>query len=79
MTATKADLDARTSAFATSVTRLQQLMAHSGTIGDLVALESQLTQRESDLESMQAQRRALTEPLPDPCLKSARDATLGSG
>ncbi len=61
MTATKVDLDARTSALATSVTRLQQLMAHSGTIGDLVALESQLTQRESDLESMQAQRRALTD------------------
>jgi hypothetical protein len=63
MTATKADLDARASALAASVAHLQQLMSHSGSIGDLVGLENQLTQRIADLESLQAQRRALVDQL----------------
>jgi hypothetical protein len=38
-------------------------MKHSGSIADLVALENDLTQRESALESMQAQQRGLADQI----------------
>ena len=43
--------------------RLQDFLKHSGSISDLVALESQLTQRESDLQSTVAQQRALSDQM----------------
>ena len=63
VTASKADIGARVSTLAASVKRLQSFLAHSGSISDLVSLESQLTQREGDLESMQAQQRALSDQI----------------
>lgn len=63
VTASKADIGARVSTLAASVKRLQGFLAHSGSISDLVSLESQLTQREGDLESMQAQQRALSDQI----------------
>ncbi len=59
VTARKADISARAAALQTSVDRLRGFLSHSGSITSLVSLESQLTQRESELESMQAQQRAL--------------------
>jgi Domain of unknown function (DUF4349) len=63
VTASRANIDARVKALATSVTRLRQLLAHSGTIADLVALEGQLTSREAELESTTAQQRALADQI----------------
>lgn len=63
VTASKADIGARVSTLAASVKRLQGFLAHSGSISDLVSLESQLTQREGDLESTQAQQKALSDQI----------------
>jgi hypothetical protein len=63
VTAKRADITARTAALQTSVGRLRSLMSHSGSITSLVSLEGQLTQRESELESMQAQQRALADTI----------------
>lgn len=63
VTASKADIGARVSTLTASVKRLQGFLAHSGSITDLVSLESQLTEREGDLESMQAQQRALSDQI----------------
>ena len=63
VTAQKADITARTAALQTSVDRLRSLLSHSGSISSLVSLENQLTQRESELESMQAQQRALADEI----------------
>ncbi|GAB3409838.1 hypothetical protein GCM10027515_29240 [Schumannella luteola] len=59
VTATVRDTDARITALQTSVDRLTALLAKSGTTADLVALESALSQRQAELESLQAQKRGL--------------------
>lgn len=59
VTQVRVDLDARLASLQASVTRLQTLLAGSGSLDDLLALENALTQRISDLESLQAQRAAL--------------------
>lgn len=61
VTGEQADVGARTAALQTSVTRLSDLLSRSGNLSDLLQLEQQLTQRQSDLESMQAQQRALAD------------------
>jgi hypothetical protein len=53
------DLDARIAASQASVTRLLELLEKSETTSDLIELETAIAQRQGDLESMQAQRRAL--------------------
>ncbi|HET6210844.1 MAG TPA: DUF4349 domain-containing protein [Jatrophihabitans sp.] len=63
VTATQADVGARVQELTISVARLQDFLKHSGSIADLVALESQLTQRESDLQSTVAQQRALSDQI----------------
>ncbi len=63
VTADRADIGARVSALTASVDRLRGFLAHSGSISALVSLEGQLTQREADLESMQAQQRALADQI----------------
>jgi hypothetical protein len=63
VTARRADITARAAALQTSVGRLQSFLSHSGSITSLVSLENQLTQRESELESMQAQQRALADEI----------------
>ncbi|HVX43608.1 MAG TPA: DUF4349 domain-containing protein [Mycobacteriales bacterium] len=63
VTAKKADVTARTAALQTSVDRLRNLMSHSASVNSLVSLENQLTQRESELESMQAQQRGLVDEI----------------
>lgn len=59
VTDTKVDLDARTAALSTSVTRLRQLLRTSSDVGSLLAVEKQLSSREADLEALQAKRTSL--------------------
>jgi len=60
-TAEVADVNARVTELQISVGRLQDFLRRSGSIADLLALESQLTQRQSDLQSTVAQQRALAD------------------
>ncbi len=55
----QADVRGRVNALTVSVTRLTDFLKHSGTINDLVSLESQLTEREAELRSTTAQQQAL--------------------
>lgn len=53
------DLRARIDALQASVDRLTQLMAKAGSVGDLIAAEAALSQRQADLESYQQQLKSL--------------------
>lgn len=61
VTTSRADVDARVTALRTSVDRLREFLQKSGSITDLVRLESALSERESTLESTVAQQRALAD------------------
>lgn len=61
VTSTAVDLDARISALQVSATRLEALMAGAATTADLLAAEQVLSDRQADLESLQAQRAALAD------------------
>jgi hypothetical protein len=61
VTANQADVNARVQELTISVGRLQDFLKHSGSISDLVSLESTLTQRESELQSTVAQQQALSD------------------
>lgn len=63
VTATRADVAARVAALRTSVDRLRNFLSKSGSITDLVRLESALSERESTLESTVAQQRALADQI----------------
>ncbi|MBA4608101.1 DUF4349 domain-containing protein [Aeromicrobium sp. Marseille-Q0843] len=54
-----ADVDARIESLETSIRRLRAIIADSSSTRDLLDAEAQLTQRQGELESLQAQRRAL--------------------
>ena len=55
------DLDARISALTASVDRLKELLAQSGTVADLVAVETELANRQAELDSLVAQRAYLAD------------------
>ncbi len=63
VTASRADVNARVTALRTSVDRLREFLRKSGSITDLVRLESELSQREATLESTVAQQRALADQI----------------
>jgi uncharacterized protein DUF4349 len=54
-----ADVDSRVSSAKASLARLRTLYDRAGSISEVAALEAQISQRESDLESLQARQRAL--------------------
>ena len=54
-----ADLDSRLATQRASVERVRALLGQAKALSDVVALEGQLTQREGDLESLQARAKAL--------------------
>jgi hypothetical protein len=54
------DTNARLTAARDSLNRLEQLFQHAGTVGDLTNLEAQIAQRESDLDSLESQQKALS-------------------
>lgn len=53
------DLDARITALTTSVDRLVELMSRATTTADLISIESALSDRQANLESLQSQKRGL--------------------
>ena len=59
VTSQRVDLDARIEALQTSVNRLLELMRRAGSVADLLAAESTLTQRQAELDSLRAQRTTL--------------------
>ncbi|MHA3704961.1 DUF4349 domain-containing protein [Jatrophihabitans sp. YIM 134969] len=88
VTAQTADLGARVEALQTSVDRLRTLLTTSGNLGDLLSVETQLTQRQAELESLQAQQRTLTDQvalatvtldLVPPAVAAARSEPTGFG
>jgi len=61
VTATAVDLNARIAALQTSVNRLNELLATAKTTTDLLAIEKELSARQAELDSLTAQRKALSE------------------
>ncbi len=61
VTAQVVDLDARIDALRTSISRLSQLLAQASRIEDLLAIETQLAQRQSELDALTAQRAYLAD------------------
>lgn len=59
VTGTVADLDSRLATQRASVERVRALLSGAKALSDIVTLEGQLTQREGDLESLQARQKAL--------------------
>ena len=53
------DLESRIKALSTSVDRLIAMMADADTTADLISIESALSERQSNLESLQSQKRSL--------------------
>lgn len=61
VTAQTIDLEARISAAQSSVDRLTELMGQAGSLSDLIAAESALSERQATLESYQQQLEALSD------------------
>jgi hypothetical protein len=61
VTAQAVDLDARIDALQTSIDRLSELLAEASRIEDLLAIETQLSQRQSELDALTAQRSYLAD------------------
>ncbi len=61
VTAQAQDLDARIEALQASTDRLLALLASATSTTDLIAIETALSERQANLESLQAQRRYLSE------------------
>jgi len=55
------DLDARIAVLETSIERLTDLLIEADRVEDLVAVESELSRRQADLDSLQSQRTWLSE------------------
>ncbi|WP_407318522.1 DUF4349 domain-containing protein [Isoptericola halotolerans] len=55
------DLDARISALTTSTERLTELLAAAGSTADLLEVERELSERQAELDSLVAQRDALSD------------------
>lgn len=61
VTVQSADLDARISSLRASIERLNGLIAQATDIEDLIALESEISSRQGELESLEAQQRYLAD------------------
>jgi hypothetical protein len=61
VTSVAQDIDARITSLQTSVDRLLALMTQATTTADLIAIESALSERQANLESLQSQRRSLAD------------------
>ena len=55
-----ADVNSRVTSAQDAIAQLRLLFSHATKLSDIITLESELTQRESDLEALQAQQRVLT-------------------
>ena len=61
VTAQAKDLDARIDALRLSIDRLEKIMANSDTSAELIKAENALTQRQEQLESLEAQRKQIAD------------------
>lgn len=61
VTADVADIDSRVRSAQDSIAQLRRLFTAAKKLGDIIALENELSQREADLEALQAQQRALAD------------------
>jgi Domain of unknown function (DUF4349) len=61
VTGTLADLNSRVSSQTRSVERVRDLMSQAKSLKDIVLLESELSQRQSDLEAVEAKQRVLSD------------------
>jgi hypothetical protein len=59
VTETVADVTSRVTSAQAAITQLRALLARAGSVGDLLTVQDQIDQEESDLESLQSQARAL--------------------
>ena len=55
-----ADVNSRVKSAQASIDQWRALLSQATKLGDIIALESQLSEREADLEALQAQQRALS-------------------
>jgi hypothetical protein len=61
VTQTVVDVDSRVESARASVDRIRSLLSEATTIGEVVRIESELSRREADLESLLAQQRSLAD------------------
>jgi hypothetical protein len=54
-----ADVNSRVASDEAAITQLRALLAHAGSVGDLLSVQNQIDSEESDLEAMQSQQNAL--------------------
>ncbi|MGI8889112.1 MAG: DUF4349 domain-containing protein [Nocardioidaceae bacterium] len=59
VTAQVADVNSRTTSAKASIQQLRSLFARATKLGDIITLERELSDREADLEALQAQQRSL--------------------
>ena len=57
----KVDLDARIQVLEAAITRLNELLAEAASTSDLIAVESALSERQAELDSLQSQRDYLSD------------------
>jgi hypothetical protein len=55
-----ADVNSQVTSDQAAIAQLRALLSHAGSVGDLLSVQNQINQEESNLEAMQAQQRALS-------------------
>jgi hypothetical protein len=55
-----ADVNSQVASDQAAIAQLRALLSHAGSVGDLLSVQNQINTEESDLESLQAQQRALS-------------------
>ncbi len=55
-----ADVNSQVTSDEAAIAQLRALLSHAGSVGDLLGVQNQINEEESNLESMQAQQRALS-------------------
>ena len=55
-----ADVNSQVASYEAAIAQLRALLAHAGSVGDLLSVQNQINNEESALEAMQAQQRALS-------------------
>jgi Domain of unknown function (DUF4349) len=55
-----ADVNSQVTSYEAAIAQLRALLAHAGSVGDLLNVQNQINTEESALEAMQAQQRALS-------------------
>ncbi|HEY1004021.1 MAG TPA: DUF4349 domain-containing protein, partial [Streptosporangiaceae bacterium] len=55
-----ADVDSQVASDLAAIAQLRALLSHAGSVGELLSVQNQINQEETNLESMQAQQSALS-------------------